>query len=76
MRHSTNGGRKSKGARIFRAARFPAEYDAVLTAVAEEEGLDLGEVILNAFAEKYGLPPVAQPRSALEFQEELRLKAS
>ena len=71
---STRGGRKSKGARVFRAARLPEYVDEALIKAVESEGVSLNDFIVNAVAARCGLAEPFPGRPPLFDPEELALQ--
>ena len=63
MRQRTPGsGRRSKGSRHIFTTRIPTPLASQLRADAERLELSYSDFIANVVAEKYGLPPVAEPK--------------
>jgi hypothetical protein len=60
-RRAPGAGRPSKGQRKVMATRVPLEIAELVTAEAERLDLAFSDVIANALAEHFGLPPVTSP---------------
>ena len=72
MRQRTPGsGRRSKGRRDIFTTRIPTPLAGQLRADAERLDLSYSDFIANVVAEKYGQPPVAEPRD----EDQMKLTA-
>lgn len=64
-------GRRSKGPRDVFTTRVPTPLAELVRADAERLDLSYSDFVANVLAEKYGQPPVAEPRD----EDEMKLTA-
>ena len=64
-------GRRSKGPRDVFTTRVPTPIADLVRADADRAELSYSDFVANVLAEKYGLPPVAEPKD----QDQMKLTA-
>lgn len=69
-------GRKPKGNRVGTFVSLPVELRHAAEAIAQDEGLPLGDVITRLVAESLAMPAPAYCYPAKQQQEELPLKTA
>lgn len=62
-KRQAQGGRPSKGPRVTLLTRCPPEVANAARAEAERLDLSYSDLVANVLAERYGLPPIAEPKA-------------